>query len=83
KVYGMDGPISVFFNNKGSNSEGLNDGVIRASDNDEVWAFTGMRRGGKNYYGLDISDPKKPKKLWNKPIVGGSEEFKYLAQTWS
>lgn len=83
KVYGMDGPISVFFNNKGSNSEGLNDGVIRASDGDEVWAFAGMRRGGKNYYALDISDPKKPKKLWNKPIVGGSEEFKYLAQTWS
>ncbi|MBB1345714.1 MULTISPECIES: pilus assembly protein [unclassified Pseudoalteromonas] len=83
KVYGMDGPISVFFNNKGSNSEGLNDGVIRASDGDEVWAFAGMRRGGKNYYALDISDPNEPKKLWNKPIVGGSEEFKYLAQTWS
>ncbi|KKK95159.1 hypothetical protein LCGC14_2675610, partial [marine sediment metagenome] len=83
KVYGMDGPISVFFNNKSLNTDGLNDGVVKASEGDEVWAFTGMRRGGKNYYGLDISDPDKPKKLWNKPIVGGSEEFKYLAQTWS
>jgi len=83
KVYGMDGPISVFFNNKSLNSEGLNDGVIDASKGDEVWAFAGMRRGGKNYYALDISSPDKPKQLWSKPIVGGSDGFEYLAQTWS
>ncbi|BED89467.1 type IV pili system adhesin PilY [Pseudoalteromonas sp. MM1] len=83
KVYGMDGPISVFFNNKSLNSDGLNDGVIDASKGDEVWAFAGMRRGGKNYYALDISSPDKPKQLWSKPIVGGSDGFEYLAQTWS
>ncbi|KPZ52635.1 pilus assembly protein [Pseudoalteromonas sp. P1-25] len=83
KVYGMDGPISVFFNNKSLNSDGLNDGVIDATKGDEVWAFAGMRRGGKNYYALDISSPDKPKQLWNKPIVGGSQGFEYLAQTWS
>ena len=42
-----------------------------------------MRRGGKNYYALDISSPDKPKQLWSKPIVGGSDGFEYLAQTWS
>ena len=83
KVYGMDGPISVYFNNKSLNSEGLNDGVVKASEGDEVWAFAGMRRGGRNYYALDISTPEQPLKLWNKPIIGGSEEFKYLGQTWS
>ncbi|MDC9497619.1 MULTISPECIES: pilus assembly protein [unclassified Pseudoalteromonas] len=83
KVYGMDGPISVFFNNKSLNSDGLNDGVIDATKGDEVWAFAGMRRGGKNYYALDISSPDKPKQLWSKPIVGGSDGFEYLAQTWS
>lgn len=83
KVYGMDGPISVYFNNQSLNSKGLNDGVVDASQGDEVWAFAGMRRGGNNYYALDISTPDKPKQLWNKPIVGGSEDFKYLAQTWS
>ena len=83
KVYGMDGPISVFFNNKSLNSDGLNDGVIDATKGDEVWAFAGMRRGGENYYALDISSPDKPKQLWNKPIVGGSQGFEYLAQTWS
>lgn len=83
KIYGMDGPISVYFNNKSLNSDGLNDGVVDASKGDEVWAFAGMRRGGNNYYALDISSPDKPKQLWSKPIIGGSEGFEYLAQTWS
>jgi type IV pilus assembly protein PilY1 len=83
KLYGMDGPISVYFNNKSLNTAGLNDGVVKASEGDEVWAFAGMRRGGRNYYALDISTPKQPLKLWDKPIIGGSEEFKYLGQTWS
>lgn len=83
KVYGMDGPISVYFSNKSLNSEGLNDGIIDASKGDAVWAFAGMRRGGKNYYALDITNPNAPKKLWDHPIEGGKGDFKELAQTWS
>jgi len=83
KLYGMDGPISVYYSNKGFNNEGVDDGVINASKGDEVWAFAGMRRGGKNYYALNISDPDNPKKLWSKVIEGGKGEFKELAQTWS
>ncbi|MEM5545132.1 pilus assembly protein [Pseudoalteromonas fuliginea] len=83
KLYGMDGPISVYFNNKNLNDNGLNDGVIDASQGDQVWAVAGMRRGGKNYYALDISDPSEPKKLWAQPIEGGKGDFKELAQTWS
>lgn len=83
KKYGMDGPISVYFNNKNLNSDGLNDGIIDASGDDEVWAFAGMRRGGKNYYALDITNPDQPKKLWSAPIEGGKGDFKELAQTWS
>jgi type IV pilus assembly protein PilY1 len=83
KVYGMDGPISVYFSNKSLNSEGLNDGIIDASKGDAVWAFAGMRRGGKNYYGLDITNPNQPKRLWSKPIEGGKGDFTELAQTWT
>ena len=83
KVYGMDGPISIYFDNKNLNSDGLNDGIIDASGDDRVWAFAGMRRGGKNYYGLDITNPNIPKKLWDAPIEGGKGDFKELAQTWS
>ncbi|MBE0421252.1 pilus assembly protein [Pseudoalteromonas nigrifaciens] len=71
KVYGMDGPIRVYLGNN-------------ASDDDVVWAFAGMRRGGRNYYGLDITNPdEKPKKLWDKPIEGGKGDFTELAQSWS
>ena len=83
KVYGMDGPISIYFDNKNLNSDGLSDGIIDASGDDKVWAFTGMRRGGKNYYGLDITNPNIPKKLWDAPIEGGKGNFRELAQTWS
>ncbi|MEL0640884.1 PilC/PilY family type IV pilus protein [Pseudoalteromonas aliena] len=83
KVYGMDGPISVYFDNKNSNEDSLNDGIIDATDGDEVWTFAGMRRGGNNYYALNITDPDNPKKLWDKPIEGGKGDFKELAQTWS
>lgn len=83
KEYGMDGPISVYFNNKSLNSEGLNDGTINASSGDEVWAIAGMRRGGRNYYAFDISDPDTPKKLWKSPIKGGDKGFEELGQTWS
>ncbi|MBQ4857132.1 PilC/PilY family type IV pilus protein [Pseudoalteromonas sp. MMG007] len=83
KVYGMDGPISVYFSDKSLNDDGANDGIIDASDGDDVWTFTGMRRGGQNYYALDITDPNKPKKLWNSPIEGGKGDFTELGQTWS
>ncbi|ALS32334.1 type IV pilus assembly protein PilY1 [Pseudoalteromonas translucida KMM 520] len=83
KVYGMDGAISVYFSNKSLNGEGLNDGIIDASKGDEVWAFAGMRRGGNNYYALDITAPNAPKKLWDKPIEGGKGDFTELAQSWS
>ena len=83
KVYGMDGPISVYFSDKSLNDEGVNDGIVDASDGDDVWAFAGMRRGGRNYYALDITNPNEPKKLWDNPIEGGKGDFTELAQTWS
>lgn len=83
KVYGMDGPISLYFSGKQSNTIGINERVIDAKNGGDVWAFAGMRRGGKNYYGLNITDPDKPKMLWRKPIEGGKGDFKELAQTWS
>ncbi|MFY8283555.1 PilC/PilY family type IV pilus protein [Pseudoalteromonas sp. SSMSWG5] len=75
KVYGVDGPISVFFDDKN------NDGVVQSSD--RVWAFFGLRRGGNEYYALNITNPNSPRVMWGGPIVGGSGAFKELAQSWS
>ncbi|MCC9659351.1 pilin biogenesis protein [Pseudoalteromonas sp. MB41] len=75
KVYGVDGPISVFFDDKNG------DGVVNGTD--RVWAFFGLRRGGNNYYGLDITNPDSPRLMWGGPIIGGTGDFKELAQSWS
>lgn len=73
KKYGIDGPITIYFDDANK------DGVVNNSD--RVWAFFGMRRGGYNYYGLDITNPNSPSLKWK--IQGGSGDFKELAQTWS
>ncbi|WP_440053608.1 pilus assembly protein [Pseudoalteromonas sp. T1lg65] len=75
KLYGMDGPITIHFNDINEN------GVVDSGE--KVWAFAGMRRGGNRYYGFDITNPDDPKLLWGKPIIGGEGDFKYLGQTWS
>ena len=73
--YGMDGsPISwvkdVDF-----------DGQIESSDGDHVYLYIGMRRGGNNYYALDVTNLNSPKILWT--IEGGTGDFADLGQTWS
>ncbi len=81
KLYGMDGPISVYSKNDSLNSNDVNDGIVDATRGDKVWAFAGMRRGGRNYYGFNITDPDNPKLKWT--IQGGEGEFAKLGQTWS
>lgn len=73
KVYGLDGSITAWHND-------LNhDGRVNGSDS--VYLYIGMRRGGRNYYALDVTDLKNPKFLWQ--INGGSGDFAKLGQTWS
>lgn len=73
KVYGMDGALSLWLDDNN------NDGVI--TGNDKAMLFAGMRRGGRNYYALDVSDKNSPEFAWQ--INGGSEGFEELGQTWS
>ncbi|WP_040571860.1 pilus assembly protein [Shewanella benthica] len=48
---------------------------------EKVWLFTGMRRGGKSYYALDITNPDSPRYMWK--IDSTSEGMSELGQTWS
>jgi type IV pilus assembly protein PilY1 len=43
--------------------------------------YFGMRRGGRNYYSLDVTDRASPKLAWT--IKGGSGNFTELGQSWS
>ncbi|MEJ6497436.1 pilus assembly protein [Pseudoalteromonas lipolytica] len=75
KVYGVDGPITVYFDDKNE------DGIV--NNDDRVWAFFGLRRGGSSYYGLDITNPNSPSLMWGGPLKSGDGKFLELAQTWS
>ncbi len=48
-LYGIDGHITHWINDEDD------DGTIEPDDGDKVWIFFGMRRGGKNYYALDVT----------------------------
>ena len=57
KNYGLDGDIvPVVY-------DANNDGIIDTSD-DFVYLVFGMRRGGYNYYMVEVTDPDKPKIRW-------------------
>ena len=80
KVYGLDGPIGVWFNDKNENGL-LLDGSGNLEAGEHVYLYMGMRRGGNNYYALDVSDRSNPKLKW--VINGGSGNFAELGETWS
>jgi len=77
RPYGMDGSVTTYL--KDHNGDGdLND------TDDTVWIYSGMRRGGRNYYSLDVRDRSAPKLKW--VIKGGADGttgFEELGQTWS
>ncbi|RZF80670.1 pilin biogenesis protein [Pseudoalteromonas sp. CO325X] len=73
KVYGMDGPISLFFDDKGQPN------VVDGGD--RVWAYFAMRRGGSSYYAMDITNPDNPTLLWQ--ISDKTPGFEELGQSWS
>lgn len=46
-----------------------------------VYIYGGMRRGGRNYYALDVSSPTAPVLKWQ--INNSTSGFNDLGQTWS
>lgn len=73
--YGMDGSIVSWVKDADF------DNLIEPNNNEFVYLYAGMRRGGNNYYALDVSDRTSPELLWE--IVGGSGDYSKLGQTWS
>jgi type IV pilus assembly protein PilY1 len=48
--------------------------------NDKKYVVIGMRRGGRSYYAVDITDRTSPKFAWK---INASGDFSQLGQTWS
>ncbi len=72
-IYGLDGQITFHHNDDNK------DGVINSGETARL--YFGMRRGGNNYYALDISNKTSPKLLWQ--IKGGEGQFSEMGQSWS
>ncbi len=80
KPYGMDGPISTWFYDKNSNNLLYDTAGVKDTD-EHVYLYAGMRRGGNNYYALDVSSRTRPTLKFM--IEGGTGDFTKLGQTWS
>lgn len=56
-------------------------GAKRDAAPEHVYLYGGMRRGGRNYYALDVSSPTAPAMKWQ--ISNATSGFSDLGQTWS
>jgi Tfp pilus tip-associated adhesin PilY1 len=78
-VYGIDGEITVWRHDENK------DGDINKLDGDFIHLYFGLRRGGRDYYALDVTETDRPRLLWK--ITGGQVsglgDFTQLGQTWS
>lgn len=72
--YTIDGSPTVLV--KDFNGDGTVNNVTPFA-NDKVYLFFGMRRGGRNYYGLDVTDPYSPTLMWT--ITGDTSDPAYSA----
>lgn len=82
KPYGMDGLITSWFYDKNRNNLIIDPSTGSIEEDEHIYLYAGMRRGGRGYYGLDVTNRNAPKMLFN--IEGGvTPGFDDLGQTWS
>tara|TARA_R110002110_G_scaffold415765_1_gene655149 strand:- start:29397 stop:32954 length:3558 start_codon:yes stop_codon:yes gene_type:complete len=73
--YGMDGaPASLLVDRN-------RDGTIEPGDGDQAMVFVGQRRGGRNLYAFDVSDPDQIRLSWQ--INQHTSGFEQLGLTFS
>ena len=77
--YGLDGPLSYWVNDANNNGVILSGSSLESGE--FAYLYQAMRRGGSNYYALDVSTRSQPKLKWI--IKGGSGDFDELGQSWS
>jgi type IV pilus assembly protein PilY1 len=60
---------------------GLDGDMVLRTVGTNIYLYVGMRRGGNNYYGFDITSKTNPRLMFK--IEGGTGDFANLGQTWS
>jgi hypothetical protein len=72
--YGIDGQLSLWHDDLDHNDE--------VNGAEKVYLYLGLRRGGRGYYALDVTDINSPRLLWK--IDGETDsDFSNLGYTWS
>ena len=74
RIYGVDGPMTAWIIDKNK------DGKVDAGAGDEAYLFFGLRRGGSQYYALNVTNPARPSLAWN---IDSSGQFSNLGESWS
>lgn len=74
KLYGLDGSITAWVNDANGDAQ-----ISGAGEH--AYIYFGMRRGGRTYYALDVTNKASPRVLWK--IQGGQGDFTELGYTWS
>ncbi len=95
KPYGMDGLITTWHYDLNDDNRvysypaaTLNSSQVNGvTTNEHVYLYAGMRRGGRSYYGLNITDRADPEMLFKitggAVADGGTPGFEKLGETWS
>jgi Tfp pilus tip-associated adhesin PilY1 len=73
--YGVDGQLVTWMLDKNG------DGKVDASQGEKAYLFFGLRRGGRAYYALDITDIAAPKLAWT--LNSSQADFAELGESWS
>ncbi len=74
-IYGVDSsPVALI-------KDANRNGVLKSSESDFVWVFTGLRSGGKAYYAFNVSSPDTPTLKWR--LNSLTTGFGELGLTWS
>ncbi len=74
--YGLDGAMASWIDDRDR------DGVINQSKEkeDSVYLFFGMRRGGENFYGMNVTNRAAPRLMWTLSATDGA--LAELGQSW-
>ncbi|WP_299880921.1 pilus assembly protein [uncultured Cocleimonas sp.] len=68
-IYGVDSPITLWIDETGSSPAEYGNGVLDPGE--EAYLFFGLRRGGKHYYALNVTQPATPVLIWRKQFGTG------------
>jgi type IV pilus assembly protein PilY1 len=78
RSYGLDGEVRVLRFDVNGN------GIIEPLLEDRVIVYFGMRRGGRSYYALDVTDRHRPKMFWRiGASATGAKFMPGIGETWS